>query len=262
MVREAPKDYTTVQNAIKILLLFKDSNNELGTIDISGKVGLNKSTTSRLLSVLSYYGVLKHNKVTRKYALGKTISELNTSLSNSLSANLVGIAIPHLNHLRDTVGESICLEVLSGSATVLSYEASYPNPVQVIVGVGEVLPVHVVAGARAILAFLPDTKIEKILDGKLTRYTEKTETKLVNLKKILKEINAQRLAFDYGEFHEDIYAVAAPIFNSDKHPVAAIAMRVPKYRWKAVNSQATLDHIKNTANDISLELLCPEDYLM
>ena len=59
-------DYLSVQKAIEILMAFTPHGGEMGTIEISRKLGLNKSTVSRILGVLANHNLLQHSPGSKK----------------------------------------------------------------------------------------------------------------------------------------------------------------------------------------------------
>ena len=53
-----------------------------------------------------------------------------------------------MDRLRDSVGESVSLEVLAGSSIILVTEAPGPPPVSVAFNAGERVPLHVASGVK------------------------------------------------------------------------------------------------------------------
>ena len=173
-MKQRPDDYGSVQKAIEILMAFTPHNHDMGTLELSEKLGIHKSSVSRLLGVLTYHCLLQQDPSTKKYKLGKATADLGRAISRSHSIQLVSIAQPFMDRLRDSVGESVSLEVISGSSVILVTESPGPPPVSVAFNVGERVPLHVASGAKAILAFSPRELIDHFIKGKLRRYTPNT----------------------------------------------------------------------------------------
>ena len=119
-LKAKPQNLSSTEKALKILLAFSPHNNEMGTLEISKKLGIHKSTVSRLLHLLAANDFLYQNPVSKKYMLGRAIAEMGNIVIKSLNTAIVGIAQPHLNELSNLVGESVALEVLSGTTVLLS----------------------------------------------------------------------------------------------------------------------------------------------
>ena len=153
--------YSSAQKAIEILLAFVPDNREMGTLELSRLLGLNKSTVSRLIRVLAHYNLLQQDDNTKKYSLGRSAAFIGKAVQQSLSTRLVSIAQPLTNYLRDTIGESVCLEVMSGDHVYLVAKAVGPPPLSI--SFKDRIPIHAAAGAKSILAFSSPEVVERLI---------------------------------------------------------------------------------------------------
>lgn len=245
---------SSTEKALKILLAFTPHNREMGTLTLSEKLNIHKSTVSRLLHILADYGFLQQNPATKKYLLGRSAAKLGESVKTSLSSSLVNIASPHISKLSAEMGESIALEVLSGTRVYLVHHVEGQNHIRFSFKQGEEVPLHVAAGAKTILAFSETAFVNRCLKSKLHRYTDKTITSKKALFTELEKIRKRGIAFDRGERYEDAYAIGAPIFNHEGAPVAAVIMAGPAFRMTASFLAAAEEPLKNTASAISSQL--------
>jgi len=145
--------------------------------------------------------------------------------------------------------------VFVGDSTILKYSAKGFGMLQVSFAQNTRLPVHVAAGAKAILAFLPLEQVKRIVPKKLMRYTENTITDAKVLLKELEEIRKTGFAFDRGERDIDAHVVGAPIFNSNKKALAAVTIAFPVTRKESLTKPETLKILKETVSKISAEIL-------
>ena len=258
-MKKKPEDYSSVQKAIGILMAFTPHNQDMGTLELSQKLGIHKSSVSRLLGVLTYHGLIQQDPITKKYKLGKATADLGRAISRSHSIQLVSIAQPFMDRLRDSVGESVSLEAMSGSSVILATESPGPPPVSVAFNVGEKAPLHVASGAKAILAFSPPDMIEKVVKGKLRRYTPNTITNQKLLKKQLSQIRHEGVAYDRGEYNIDVFSIGVPVFNHVEKPIAAVSVCAPAYRMKSHNQADLVSQLKATAAEISARLFYAEE---
>lgn len=247
--------HQSIIRAVNFLKVFTPHNQPVGTNELSKRFNLNKSTVSRILSVMKDNKLLYQDPDTRKYQLGPLVAEMAMALNRSLDSHLISIAQPFLDDLSAKTGEGVALEVLAGKSSILSYQMPARKTLQVSVKLGERLPVHVGSGAKIIMAFSDTRFVEKLLDGKLIRFTPNTITEREVLKKHLIDYKKQGVAFDNGELDEDVYTVAAPIFNYQKRPVAAAVVVAPAKRManKKVRSMI-VQSVKETAKLISSKL--------
>lgn len=251
--------HAAVEKALRILMAFTPHNEKTAALALSKKLGLHPSTTTRLLKVLKKHGFVEQDRETKKYFLGRSNLFLARAITESLNTDLVSIARPFIDALRDRINESVGLEVWVGDATILGYAAVGPHLIQISTTLGARMPVHVAAGARAIMAHLPAEVVDNLLERQLRRFTPKTITDPKALKRKLKEIREKGISLDLGELDEGVHVMAAPVFDHAKSPVAAVAIGVPAYRMKTHMRGNTVSLLKETAAQISAGLYYTDD---
>ena len=259
-IPEKPNHYHSVQKALQILLAFVPHNNDMGTSEISARLGLHKSTVSRLLNVLTSYGFLQHDAKTRKFRFGISAAKISTAIKQSLGEQLVGIAQPHLDGLRNEIGETVALEVWVRNATIMAYRAEALRLRRVyLLRPGDRVDVHVSAGARVILAFLAPHAVDHILKGPFKRYTENTIVDPSTLKEKIRKARDAGFAISKGERNPDSNIVAVPIFDYEKKPVAAISLFTNTEELPKLLEADIVLKLKKTAALISAKLLYSEE---
>lgn len=243
--------HRAVEKALDILIAFTPHNQEMGTVELSEKMGFHKSSTSRLLHVLTRKGFLQQHPETKKFQLGPSSMNLGLSIRKSLESNLVHIAKPFMDDLRDALNETISLEIFSGMNTILAYLTYGPHRMNLAGNIGDILAVHAAAGAKAILAFSSSKVRDRILKGTLPRLTPNTVTDPSRLQEQFQKIIEHGISFDNEEHDIGTKAIGAPIFNYTGRPVAGLVVVGPSHRINLeYNSPMTL-HLKETAAAIS-----------
>lgn len=232
-------------------MAFMPHGQEMGTLEISRKLEMHKSTVSRLVGVLTYHNLLKHNVESKKYMLGRIVADLGKVADRSFINQIQTIAQPIMNELRDSVGESVALEVTSQNDVIIVSEAPGQSVVRVAFKVNNKVPLHVAAGAKAILAFSSPEHIDQCIKAPLERYTPNTITDPDIFKKQLKQIARQGVAFDRGEYHDDVHSLGAPVFDYTSKPVAAIAICMIESRMKLLLKGDLVSLVKEAAAKIS-----------
>jgi DNA-binding IclR family transcriptional regulator len=246
--------HKAVEKALDILMAFTPHNQEVGTIELSEKMGFHKSTVSRLLHVLSRKGFLHQNPDTKKFQLGPSAMSLGVAIKKSLETNLVHIAKPYIDSLREELHETITLEIFSGTNTVLAYFAEGPHRINLAGSIGDILAVHAAAGSKAILAFSSPEVRRRILSGDLPRLTPNTITDPALLQRQFQEILRHGIAFDNEEHDIGTSAIGTPIFNNSGKPVAAIVVAGPAQRITLAGDSHMAVQLKETALEISKQL--------
>ncbi len=246
--------HAAVEKALRILMAFNPRNEKMAAGALSRKLGLHPSTTTRLLKVLKKHGFIEQDPETRKYFLGRSNLFLAQAVIESLNTDLVSIARPFIDKLRDRINESVGLEVWVGDTTILAYVAPGPQLVKISATLGARMPVHVAAGARAIMAHMSSEAVENLLAGEFRRFTPKTLTDRKAIERKLEEIRHKGISLEKGELDEDVHVMAAPVFDHTGSPVAAVAIGGPAYRMKTRMRGKTVAQLKETAAQISERL--------
>jgi DNA-binding IclR family transcriptional regulator len=249
-----PEEYSSVQKALEILKAFAPNGQPMGTLEISRKLDMHKSTVSRLIGVLTYHEFLAQDERTKKYMLGNALTRLSNATSRASTETLLATARPHMDRLRDLFDESVALEALINNEIMVITESHSDSLVRVGFRMNQKVAYNAAVGAKTILANSPPEFVEQMMQGEFKRYTPKTITNFAIFKKHLQDIREQGVAFDHGEFDEDVHAIAAPIFAPDNTPIAGVVVSMLERKMKKLLAEDLVDQVKITAATITLEL--------
>ena len=248
-----------IEKALDILELFIPYDQEMGTVEISKKLGLHRATASRTLMTLARRGFLQQNPNTKKFRLGRSSLELGKAISRNLSNGLIPIAKPYLDDLSRVLEETVLIEVFTGTETFIGYIVEGIQRVRVAGTLGDRLPVHAAAGAKAVLAFLPPETVERLVGKKLPPLTPNTITDFRIFSNELERVRCQGVSFDNEEIDVGINAIAVPIFNHNDLPVAAVVVAGPSRRIRTAIDSPLVSQLKEVSAKISADLRCGED---
>jgi DNA-binding IclR family transcriptional regulator len=251
-MKTSNETHRSASRALSILMSFAPNNREMSISEISKQLDLSFSTASRLVHLLTDQGFLICDHWSKKYSLGKSVFDLGRILSKSLTGQIVTISKPYIDELRDLVKDTVGLEVLFGKSTILAYVTAYGNRSIEKLGVGgDRMPIHVAAGAKAIMAFSAPELVDRLLEGPLQRLTPKTITDQKVLKKKLAKYRQLGVAYDLGEGDPDMYVAGAPIFNHDGEAIAAVTTGKFAHKIKGEFDPKLISLLKETASKIS-----------
>src|SRR3989449_10814084 len=104
----------SVDRAAALLLALGDSQGVAGVTELARRLGLHKSTASRLLATLQKRGLVEQDDETGKYRLGLVVIRLAERAERTL--DLRGIALPELERLARLTHETTGLGVLDGDS--------------------------------------------------------------------------------------------------------------------------------------------------
>lgn len=182
---------------------------------------LPKSSTSTLLNALVMHGILRQEK--NKYYLGLKLHEWGDKSLEQF--DIAKIAKPMMSKLRDETNLTCHLGVLDGLYPVYIAKIENDQAIGIRTWIGKKLPLHSSGVGKALIAWLPEEKIDQLIpEEKLTKYTDTTITSKKQLKKELAKIRTQGWAYDNQEDVQGVHCIAAPIFNKNNEPIAAISI--------------------------------------
>lgn len=217
-----------VRRAIAVLKSFSDEAPEMGVTEVSRKVGLHKSTVYRLLSAFEDEGLIARNPETGKYRLGPELIVLGEQVLRHTEVHRV--ALPFLRDLAERSGETIDLEVLSGSNVVTIEEIGGKHVVAAAGAIGMPWAAHATSNGKVLLAHQPPEKQRQILSRTLRRFTQRTITDPKAVARELVKVREQGYALSFGELEEHLVAIGVPIRGRNGDAVAAVSISGPDTR--------------------------------
>lgn len=208
-----------VQRALQLLLLVAEAPGGLGITELANKLGLSKSTVHGLANALLQAGALYQSPRGKKYFLGTAILDL--AFRNWNYIQVCEQVQPFLDTLRDRIGESVFLGVLSKTVAIIMTKAESHNPLKISSPAGTSIPLLAGAVGKVFLAQQKDEDALRIIrEQGLPRFTPKS---IVDENRYLQElalVRQQRYALDNEEYLPGIKAVATALGNHHGLPLA------------------------------------------
>lgn len=245
---------SSAEKVLNLLLAFSASSIEMGTTELSLKLGMHKSTASRLIKTLVNSGFLQKNPVTKKYLLGSSAYRMGSAAARTLNTRLLAVAHPHLYNLAQQTGESVALEMVSGINIILAAHVEGPSHLRFNFQQGEVVPINVAAGAKAILAFSNSDFVESCLQNEFRKFNERSIVSKEEYRKLLARVRAEGVSYDRGERYVDIHAMAVPVIYPDGSPKAAVIIAGPASRLTDPFLKDAVPALREAAENISKSL--------
>lgn len=232
--RGKTKNIQSIERMHAILSCFKEKE-ELGITEISGVVGLHKSTTNGIVSTLKSIQFLEQDCETGKYRLGSELFRLNT-YSRYCRTSVKELLESYVKDMAAATKETATLHIWDDGAdglfttTVIAMIESVHN-VKYVTKVGSKLPCHCSAVGKAILAFLPEREKNAMLDRMtLDSLGPGSITDRELLERELHTIRKQGYALNMEETEEGVIGAAVAIFDSKNRPKAGIGVAAPMNR--------------------------------
>lgn len=242
----------SVDRAASLLLALGESQGEAGVTELARRLGLHKSTASRLLATLEKRGLVEQDEESGKYRLGLIVIRLAERAEQTL--DLRALAMPELDRLARATRETTGLGVLHGDQMITVAQADGPNLVAMGDWTGRGAPLHSVAAGKVLLAFLPEREIMRLVRRGLDRCTERTITQLEPLLEELARVRRRGFATAFGEFDPGLNAVAAPVHDARGQVIAALDVWGPAFRVTSRRVPELVQAAREAAAAVSVRL--------
>jgi IclR family transcriptional regulator, KDG regulon repressor len=210
--------------------------------DLLSGSGFPKATLFRFLQTLTSQGLLAHDPDTGTYSLGVRLVRLAHAAWKQSS--LAPIARPFIDALSQEMGETVHLAQLDNAHVLYVDKRNAAVPIEMYAQAGKIGPAYCTGVGKAMLAFLPDEQLERILPQmSFHRFTPGTLASAVDLRQELSLIRERGHAFDREEHEPGIICVAAPILSKRNRVLGALSVT-------SSTSRTTLDDLERRAGTV------------
>jgi IclR family acetate operon transcriptional repressor len=231
----------SVDRALFLLETIAEAGGEATLTDLATRTGLNISTCHHLLATLIKRGFAAKVQGRRLYALGARILYLGHAC---LQVDLPRRAHPYLEAVNKATGETVHLAGLQGDTVVTLAVREAHHAVRVDAGrMGKLEAPHATAVGKAMLAWLPEDEMRRILGNDMKRFTDNTITDFSDFVEALRVVRRNGYALDREEFLPGVICVGAAIRDQAGTVIGAISASTPSMR-------ATEDHIAMIRDEI------------
>jgi IclR family acetate operon transcriptional repressor len=219
--------------------------------ELAERLGVDRSTAYRILYTLVQNGYLLQDERSNKFVANPAkIFQLSSEVAES--RNWVSIAMDRLKDLRDLTQHTANLAVKYDSEMVIiARELAVETPT-VLQSLGARRPVHCSATGKATIAFLSQLEVERIVNetglAPLTSHSITTEARLITE---LAQVRQQGYAVDDQETLLGVRCIAAPVFDYNGHPLAAIGISGPISTLTAENMADLATKVQRIARETS-----------
>ncbi len=250
----AARSYTvsSVDNALTLLSWLRD-HPSISVKEGAELLGVAPSTAHRLLSTLQAHGFVAQDPATRRYGAGPAL--LQVALSSLRRVDVRRVARPHLVALAAQTRATSSLAVAEGSTVRYLDSVEGPDVVRVRATTGEIVPAHLSAVGKAILACLPEAEIVRLYpspnvagpDGSASVPREALIAEL-------EEIRQRGAAVMADENGLGVGAVGVPVVDVDGSVLAGIAVAVPASDFDEERGRFLAEAARQRARRIEDEL--------
>jgi len=229
-----------------------EANDGAQLTDLATELGLAKSTVHQQLSALVELGYV--TQVGTTYQLGLKFLDLGESVRTQ--KEVYKLSEPLVEELATETGERAQFFAEEHGRVVYIHTKQGEHAVQADRRVGKQRYLHSSAGGKAILAHLPDDRVEEIIDRwGLPRETENTHTTWEALSEDLAEIRERGYSLNKAESISGLWSIGVPVMGVDGTPVGSFSISGPRHRMKGDRLHGHMvDLLLGTANELELNI--------
>jgi IclR family acetate operon transcriptional repressor len=243
----------SVDRAFTLLETIAELGGETTLSKLASRTGLNISTCHHLLATLVARGFLTKGLGRRGYALGARILYLSHVC---LQVDLPRRARSAVDRINQATGETVQLAALQGDELVKVLKRESRHAVRADgSNSGTSAAVHATATGKAILAWLPEDEIRRVVTAHgMTRFTPNTITDWPTLIEALDTVRRNGVAFDREEFRPGVICIGAAIRDQCGAVVGAISASTPTMRASEEHLGQIRDEVMAATRALSIEL--------
>lgn len=243
---------SAVRRGADVLIALTDQP-DAGVSELSRRFGWSKSVTHRVLSTLADARLVAADPVSRRYRLGP--AALRLGLVALARADVHRLAVPHLHALRDRTGETATLTLLSGEMRLYVDQVESRHPVRQSIQIGSSAPLYIGGSSKAMLAFLPVERQERVLGSAVG--ATRADGMPVDVPALRAEIETIRdlgYAISQGERIAGATSVAAPIFDGRGEVIGSMSVAGVTVRQDRAALETLGPVVRDEARALSSEL--------
>lgn len=238
----------TVGKALDLLDLFTRARPQVGLSDLARLAGVNKATCYRLLTELASRGLVEQIAASREYRLGPALIRLARLRDAAVPAR--NAVMPLLQALARATGETAHLSQLAGGVLqTLAFAYPAQTGVAVMMDDADILPFHATASGAAVLAFLPEAEVTRILAQ--TSRASPVTTSADAVRSRMARVAERGWAETLSTFEQDVQGFAMPLFDDSAACIGAVAIAAAAPRQTAATQARITGALASAALEIN-----------
>jgi DNA-binding IclR family transcriptional regulator len=219
---------TTLANGLSVLAAFRAGEGALSNAELAARSGLSRPTVSRLTHTLEVLGYLKRDAKGR-YKPGSRV----LSIAYPLLANLKirQLARPLMKDFAAFTGGTVSIATPLGTDCIYVETVRTTDVSSHVPETGFALPIAVTAGGRALLSLYTEAEFDEYrrsitdADAKAWRQVER------KIARGVASCHERGYCVSLGEWRDEIFGVAAPLFRTPDGDCFAINCGIPAFRF-------------------------------
>lgn len=239
-------------NGLEVLRAFTVEEPLLGVSDIATRVGLHKSTVSRILATLEQEDLVERDTTTRRFRLGMGVIALAGPLLANLDVRRV--AYPVLTELSRRTGETAALMLWDGSEAVCVEQVPSSHQVKHTTPLGTRYRDAASSSVQVFLAGFDEGRVTRLLTTGRITHAALDHTAMDSYLIQLRDVEERGYAVNYGETSLEEVGVSAPVSDHRGERIAAVLVSAPRFRVSLEQANVIGEVVRAAARDVEARL--------
>jgi DNA-binding IclR family transcriptional regulator len=243
-----------LDRALTILEVLSTTPAGLSLSELAAAIAIPTNSVFRITRTLEERGYLERDEATKRFRLTQKLLRLSCGPAMG-ERSLSECSHDAMRELREELKETVLLGTLIGAEGVVLDQVPGKHAFRFSVDVGIRFELHTAAPGKAILAALPGSEVDAIMERMpFTRFNSRTITTKPAFLAELRRTLESGYGVDEGEENEGAHCVGAAILNSQRRPVGAVWITGPSSRMPAKEFARLGNRIREAARQISEKL--------
>jgi IclR family transcriptional regulator, KDG regulon repressor len=248
-----------LERTFVVLSLFTSERRDWTVTEIGRATGLPVPTVYRIVCALHRHGFLSRHEISKRYRLGPAIMRLGRMAA--MTVDLKSMSHPVLRRISMRTKKTSLLTVISesGVSAVCLDRVESREPLRLSVQPGREMPLHAGASQKILLANLPASDVQRILDEPLKPLCSHTITDPDGMQVELSSIRRRGWAASCEETNRGVWGLAVGLIDEYGYSVAAIGVAGPGEReprvlepWLSVLREGAAEVARQLGLQVSL----------
>ena len=204
-----PRGASVIDHALAVLRCFSADEPLLGVTEIANRVGLHKSSVSRILGTLEASDLVERDAASRQFRLGTGLLTVAGPLLATMDVRRM--AYPHMQELTAQTGETSALVLWNGVEAVCVEQLSSPHPIKHTSPLGTRYSTAYSSSVQLFLSEQPEPLVRSLLVSGAVQLSGPDETRVDGYLRSLEEVRQCAVALNYGRTSVDEVGICAGI---------------------------------------------------
>ncbi|OGV50051.1 MAG: hypothetical protein A2017_02685 [Lentisphaerae bacterium GWF2_44_16] len=240
-----------VDSMLDILEFMAKNPRPFGPTELSRTLGITTNLVFRVLKRLTERGYAEVN-TEGTYKLSTRFFTLGMSLYSNFEIRRR--ARKHLEKLCEQIGETCQLQIPDGDKMLVVDTVNPSADFFLHVVPGSRVYYHANAFGKAVMAFMDESEVRKLLSRKMPALTENTITDFDKLREELKTVHETGIAYDNQEYINGSFCIGAPVFDFNGNACAGTGMTGMYLRFGPDRKTFFEEAVLNCADNISKDI--------